>query len=72
MQSYAHYDYDEGLECFGVFIPTVPRPVGFVAVGDNDYLPKVQPSSTHVSVRKGWTHSLKFTFAQVPTRRDYE
>ena len=36
LQNYAHYDYDEGLECPGVFIPTVPRPVGFFAVGDND------------------------------------
>ena len=28
-------------------------PVGFVAVGDNDYLREVHPSNTHVSVRKG-------------------
>ena len=28
-------------------------PVGFVAVGNRDYLPEVHPSSTHVSIRKG-------------------
>ena len=28
-------------------------PVGLVAVGANDYLPEVHPSSTHVSVTKG-------------------
>ena len=28
-------------------------PFRFVSVGDNDYLPEVHPSSTHVSVRKG-------------------
>ena len=46
--------------------------VGFVAVGDNNYLPEVQPSSTHVSVKRGTDAFLKLTSAQVPSRRDYE
>ena len=28
-------------------------PVGFVAIGNNNYLPEVHPSSTNVRVRKG-------------------
>ena len=29
LQNYAHNACDEGLECLGVFIPTVPRTVSF-------------------------------------------
>jgi hypothetical protein len=75
LQHYERYERDEGPECLRVFPPIVPGTGQFVAVKDNDYLPEVHPSCTHLpSQRKkgGRTRSLEPTFAQVSIHRDYE